>query len=130
MSSPFPGMNPYLEHPELWTEVHSWLIVAIADALAPHLRPKYRVAIEKRVYQTSREELLRVGIPDVVVGRSSSLSVSQAIPSVAVALPPFKPVTVTIPMPEDVREGYLEVREVGTGEVVTTSNQAHRRQIT
>ncbi|MGC1308231.1 MAG: DUF4058 family protein [Phormidesmis sp.] len=27
MSSPFPGMNPYLENPELWPEVHSRQIV-------------------------------------------------------------------------------------------------------
>ncbi len=47
-----------------------------------------------------------------MVGRFSSIAASQAIPSVAVALPPFKPITVTIPMSE-------EVREVGTGEVVT-----------
>lgn len=111
-------MNPYLEHPTLWSEVHSRLIVAIADALAPHLRPKYRVAIEKRVYQTSGEESLLVGIPDVVVGRSSA-SGNQPTPSVAVVLAPVKPITVNIPMPEEVREGYLEVREVGTGEVVT-----------
>lgn len=45
MSSPFPGMNPYLENPELWPEVHSRLIIAIADAIAPQLRPKYRVAV-------------------------------------------------------------------------------------
>ncbi|GAA6623346.1 DUF4058 family protein [Scytonema sp. NUACC26] len=30
MSSPFPGVDPYLEHPELWAEVHSRLIMAIA----------------------------------------------------------------------------------------------------
>ena len=51
MPSPFPGMNPYLENPELWPEVHSRSIIAIADAIAPQLRPKYRVAVEKRVYQ-------------------------------------------------------------------------------
>lgn len=34
MPSPFPGMNPYLENPELWSEVHSRLIVAIADDLS------------------------------------------------------------------------------------------------
>jgi hypothetical protein len=27
--SPFPGMNPYLENPELWSEVYSRLIMAI-----------------------------------------------------------------------------------------------------
>ncbi len=43
-------MNPYLENPELWTEVHHRLITAIAIAIAPPLHPKYRVAIEKRTY--------------------------------------------------------------------------------
>jgi len=50
MPSPFPGMDPYLEISELWPEVHSRLIVAIADAIAPLIRPKYLVAIENRVY--------------------------------------------------------------------------------
>lgn len=50
MQSPFPGMNPYLENPELWSEVHSRLIVAIADDLTAHLSEKYRVAIKKRTY--------------------------------------------------------------------------------
>lgn len=62
--SPFQGMNPYLEHLE-WLEAYSRLIVAIADALALHLRPKYRVAIEKRIYQISGEESLLLGFPDV-----------------------------------------------------------------
>ena len=52
MPSPFPGMDPYLEHPELWTEVHSRLIVNLAEFLGPILRPKYRVAVEKRRYTT------------------------------------------------------------------------------
>ncbi|WP_445243129.1 MULTISPECIES: DUF4058 family protein [unclassified Microcoleus] len=30
MPSPFPGMNPYLEQPEFWSEVRSRAIVAIA----------------------------------------------------------------------------------------------------
>lgn len=41
-------MNPYLEAPELRTEVRSRLIVAIANALADPL--DYRIAMEKRVY--------------------------------------------------------------------------------
>lgn len=50
MRSPFPGMNPYLEHLELWSSVHSRLIVAIADALADILSQDYRIEIEKRTY--------------------------------------------------------------------------------
>jgi Protein of unknown function (DUF4058) len=120
MRSPFPGMNPYLENPDLWAEVHHWLITFIASNLVPQLRPKYRVAIEKRVYQTVGEETVLVGIPDVSVGGSSTDSNDLDGSPVAVASPPAKPVTVTIPMPEEEREGYLEVREVETGEVVTT----------
>lgn len=118
MPSPFPGMNPYLENPELWPEFQSWLVIAIADAIAPQLRPKYRVAVEKRVYQMIDENSILVGIPDVVVGRS--LTKTEKDPSnIAVAASPTKPITVNVPILEEVREGYLEVREVGTGEVVT-----------
>jgi Protein of unknown function (DUF4058) len=113
-------MNPYLEHPELWAEVHSRLIIYIADQIAPSLRPKYRVAVEKRVYQDVDESVL-VGIPDVTVARS--LPDTRDRPSnganVAVVAPPTNPMRVTVPMPEDVRESFLEVRAVGTGAVVT-----------
>lgn len=119
MPSPFPGMNPYLEHPELWSEVHNRLAIAIAEAVGPKIRPKYRVAVEKRIYQTVDEKSLLIGIPDVSVGRNLTSSVPTET-AVAVAPPPTKPTTVTVPMPEEVRESYLEVREVGTGEVVTT----------
>lgn len=61
MRNPFPGMNPYLEQPELWHQVHNRLIVAIADAITPQIAPKYRVSIEERVY-TSVEDSLLVGI--------------------------------------------------------------------
>ncbi len=56
-------MNPYLENPELWAEVHSRLIVAIADGISPQLRPKYRVAVEKRVYQMTDENSVVEPIP-------------------------------------------------------------------
>jgi len=128
MPSPFPGMNPYLEHPELWPGVHHWLIIAIAESLAPQLRPKYRVAVEVRMYDTSEEDTLLVGIPDVVVQRPLTATTPPApsyeggnptMSNVAVASPPVKPMTVTIPVPYTVKEGYLEVREVATKEVVT-----------
>jgi hypothetical protein len=117
MPSPFPGMNPYLEHPELWPEVHSRLIVAIADAIAPPIRPKYRVAIEKRTYLSDGDESVLVGIPDVAVfsqnKTKTQTSSTTTLPAVAESL------TVTIPVPQEVRESYLEIREVATERVVT-----------
>jgi hypothetical protein len=50
MSSPFPGMDPYLEQPVFWSEFHSRLIVAIADAVVPSLLPRYYVGVETRTY--------------------------------------------------------------------------------
>jgi hypothetical protein len=55
MAYRFPGMNPYLEQPALWPEVHKRLIVALADELNPRLNPTYRVAIEEQ-YLTEKEE--------------------------------------------------------------------------
>jgi hypothetical protein len=74
MPSPFPGMNPYLEHPDRWSTVHNRFIVAIADLLTPLLLPRYQVDIEKR----------------------------------------------TIPIEEEIREAYLEIKEAATGRVITT----------
>jgi hypothetical protein len=74
MPSPLPGMNPYLENPELWSEFHSWMIVAIADALDDCLSRDYRVAVEKRVYLSEAGESVLVGIPDVSVQTVAQLS--------------------------------------------------------
>jgi hypothetical protein len=117
MPSPFSGVDPYLENPELWPEVHHRLITAIAIAIGPSIRPKYRVAIEKRTYFSEPEDSLTVAIPDVAI--YSTPSVANSIPSTATLPKCSEPITVALPMPEETREGYLEIREVGTGQVIT-----------
>ncbi|MCP2728943.1 DUF4058 family protein [Limnofasciculus baicalensis] len=118
MPSPFPGMNPYLEHPEIWPGIHHWLIIEIAKSLSPQLRPKYRVAVEVRIYETIREESLLVGIPDLIV-KSSQTKTQQPTSNIAVMESTLKPQKVEVPLPETVKQGYLEIREVATKEVVT-----------
>ena len=39
MPGPFPGMDPYIERPELWPDFRDSLIAAIRGVLQPHLRP-------------------------------------------------------------------------------------------
>ena len=119
MPSPFPGMNPYLENPTLWPGVHSRLIVALADALNAQILPKYRAEIDQRVYKINANETLLVGIPDVSVeGRATAEISSKDEPSDWRALATI-PLPVTIPMPTEIRERYLEIREVGSQAVVT-----------
>lgn len=117
MPSPFPGVDPYLEHPELWPEVHHRLITAIAIAIAPSIRPKYRVAIEKRIYFSEVENNDLVGIPDLTV--FSKPASSDRYSSTVTLSSRSEPITVTVPVSEETREGYLEIREVGTNRVIT-----------
>ncbi|MGB3654783.1 MAG: DUF4058 family protein [Rivularia sp. (in: cyanobacteria)] len=118
MSSPFPGMNPYLENPELWSEVHHRLITAIADAIEPQLGIEYRVAIEKRTYLGDIEDSVLVGIPDVAVTTKKTSTENK---TTTATLPvQAESVTVKLPVPEEKKEAYLEIREVATGYVVTT----------
>ncbi|TAE58007.1 MAG: DUF4058 family protein [Nostocales cyanobacterium] len=121
MSSPFPGMNPYLENPDLWSEVHHRLITAIAIAISPPLRPKYRVAIEKRTYRTDSEDSLLIGIPDVAIlsAKPKEQKPDSSSTTTLATKTENKSVTVTLPLPLEIKEGYLEIREVSTGKVVT-----------
>ncbi len=50
MPSPFPGMDPYLEKPSLWPDVHHSLISRYRELLAVQVRPKYLVRIDERAY--------------------------------------------------------------------------------
>lgn len=110
-------MNPYLEHPDRWSTVHNRLIVALADVLTPQLLPKYQVDIEKRIYEVVGTNSLLVGRTDVSVQRPRTPS--EASTKVALAPSPSEPVKVTVPLPEEVREAYLEVKEAATKEVIT-----------
>ena len=40
MRPPSPGMDPGLEHPAIWPDVHNSLITAIRDELVPRIAPE------------------------------------------------------------------------------------------
>lgn len=108
----FPGMDPYLESPQLWPGVHSRLIVYIADLLQPLLRPRYLAAIEERIYL---EAPGRDVIPDVRVHHHRP---DAPGPAVAVA-ECDAPVLVRAP-PRDVHETYVAILDGQSGERVVT----------
>jgi Protein of unknown function (DUF4058) len=122
MPSPFPGMDPYLEHPDFWPETHHWLISLIAESLVPQIRPKYEIAIEQRIYKINDSndnngDSLLVGIPDVAIKRQSN---TPDVPTRSVAIATLTvPTTVKVPAPEKIKQTYLEVREMATRQVVT-----------
>lgn len=128
MASPLPGMNPFIEQPQLWAEFHSRMIVAIADALDDLLSRTYRVAVETRVYLSQDEEQVLIGIPDVTVTASTLLPDPTPLPNPTPLPSPTSrlntavadPLTVELPLLQAVQERYLEIREGSTGQVITT----------
>ncbi len=122
MPSPFPGMDPYLEHPDLWPGLHLLLISNLAQLLSPQLRPKYFVSVEVRMYEEKDAKSLLVGLPDVsVLSKKGQVNTSNSTESqVTATATSTKPITVTLPIPITIRQGYLEIQEVATKEVVTT----------
>lgn len=121
MRCPFPGMDPWLEHPALWPDVHNRTIAAIGDELTPKVAPRYYVALERRTYHLTPDDLVFVGRPDLaVIRRGEGLPAS---PAAAAASRPRAAgaavLDVVIPTAEDVSDAWLEVRDVATGVAVT-----------
>lgn len=116
MQPPFPGMDPYLEAPSLWPNVHTSLIVALRDDLAPRLRPRYYVSVEERVVQLGADDVLFATRPDAAVIRSQH---RPALSSSSLTMEPIGVVTVELPLPEAMREVFLEIRSTTTEQVIT-----------
>ena len=113
MSTIFPGMDPYLEVPELWPGFHNSLIVYIRDYLRPLLRPRYIAAIEERVFVQGPQQ--REFIPDVLLkqGRppreQGAMAVLDADEELEVQVPGL-----------EMHESYLEILDRHTGQRVVT----------
>jgi hypothetical protein len=121
-------MDPWLEHPALWPDVHMSLLSAIRDELAPRVAPKYTVALGRRTYLVHPDDLVFVEHSDIGL--------------VSVSPPRDKPaktfreavgaVDVEVLVNEEVTENYLEVHDVDTGLLVTAlellspANKLHR----
>lgn len=119
MPSPFPGMDPYLEAPSLWPDVHQRLITYIADTLQPAVRPRYHARIGERLYVVETYHSL---YPDVVlVGRpvrdQPAVEVADPV-TVSSVVEIDTPVRVAIP-PTEYREPFVEIVHTAGGEVVT-----------
>jgi Protein of unknown function (DUF4058) len=56
MPSPFPGMNPFLEHPDVWSTFHTGMLAAMADRLSAQIRPDYLVHMEAHLWIHERAD--------------------------------------------------------------------------
>jgi hypothetical protein len=120
MRPPFPGMDPWLEHPALWPDVHNSLITAIRDELVPKVAPRYFVGMEQRAYEIRPGGAVYIGRPDVGVSRTSAIARAERSTerqsTVGVGVLELE---VEVPVKDVVKEWYLEIHEATTGKLVT-----------
>jgi hypothetical protein len=63
-------MDPYLEDPSLWPDVHHELLFVARERLNRQLRPQYHVRVEERVYISDENDPGRKAIiPEVAQKR-------------------------------------------------------------
>jgi hypothetical protein len=111
----FPGMDPYLERSSTWPEFHAGFIGVLMRMLNLQITPRYRAAIEQRVYI----DALTVIVSDTTVSQSGSIAPTFISPSKIASATVTKPERVILPIDEEVTERFLEIRDPVSGRVVT-----------
>jgi len=115
MPSPFPGMDPYLEHPALWPDVHHELISGIREQLNRCIRPGYVARVEERTYLPEADDPgLALYIPDVKIRDAGDYG-ARSPSNLAIA----DPVVLVTLLHEDIREARVEIIDTNTRNIVT-----------
>ena len=109
--SPFPGMDPWLEHPARWPNVHQSVITYSRDALQRQIGDRYFVSIGERVYVEAPEQSY---YPDV-----SIVEQPRAAAGTALEVDADRPVVVILEAVEH-REVFLEILDAMSDERVVT----------
>lgn len=79
MPSPFPGMDPYLESPTHWSDLHARFINVLSEVIADRLPKNYFARLGEDVWLIQPEISMRQGRePDVLVSHDPSRSGGNA----------------------------------------------------
>ncbi len=114
MPNPFPGMNPWLESPEVWRDVHARIINAASDLLQPQLREQgFYISIDERIWI---EEPERNVYPDLAIIQWAP---QRMEPTGTALLPADTPILVRAPIPTEIRERFLQIFDI-RGRVLVT----------
>lgn len=118
MPSPFPGMNPYLEHPSVWHDFHEQFCVFCRIALLPALRPKYICQLEEHVYihELSEDARRLMGHGDVTISKARTNRPVSGMATADIAVPVEGQI---FPQIDIEREMTLEIRDRQSRELVT-----------
>ena len=120
MRPQFPGMDPWLERPELWPDVHNSLIAAIRDQLAPMVRPRYFVDVESRTTLLSGSEVDSVYEADVAIYAKAPRKATRRGSVSVLERTDVQPIEVGVPVEDmEIEETYLTIQELPGRKMVT-----------
>jgi uncharacterized protein DUF4058 len=115
MELPFPGMDPYLERPSLWPDVHASLISAARDQIQARLGPRYTAMITPYVaFESIEIAPVRIAVPDISIFERDEPDQG----GVAIAIAPA-PLTSPAVMEVPTRYARIEIRTVDDETLVT-----------
>lgn len=108
MPSPFPGMDPYLEHPAFWSDFHYTYVNYWREAIADALPTGYEASLGDGVYLVEQDPAARkLGHPDVSVTRGNGAAGGGLAAPASVAT--LEPVTIPLTILDGPRETYIEI---------------------
>jgi hypothetical protein len=126
MPSPIPGMDPFLEDPAVFPDLHDSLITELRNAINSQLPPPYYASSASRVWVEPSQRRVEPDVNLLRPERPGNGSATSPPVATAVARPP---VVVRIPR-EEFRQTYLDVyarpgneRLVTTIEVLSPTNK-------
>jgi hypothetical protein len=129
MTSPFPGMDPYLEISGDWRDFHARMLNACADQLSDRLPEGYIARIEEEFHILEYpQETMQLRFPDVSISRTGRAAPS-AMPSVGPATLEPESIELMTTIVEEVKERWIEIRRkpdwvpVSILEILSPSNK-------
>jgi len=137
MSSPFPGMDPYLEHPEVFPGLHGALTYELRALLQGRLPANYYAEFNSRVWVEYSEQIVEPDVNVLRANRPAERESDNGGVATAVAVG-VQPIVVYVP-DDEIQENCLEIytvqgdrRLVTAIEVLSLSNKtpgAHGRDL-
>ena len=114
MPNPFPGMNPYLEDPLSWGDMHTSLLTYIREALQPQLGPDYVARLEESVEIEESDHRWK---PDVFIAAENGSNGSHDVVTAGSVATIARPVIFDVE--EELTARWIEIFDVRNREVVT-----------
>ena len=115
MTSPFPGMDPYLESP--WGDIHARMIIYASERLQTILPGDLRARVEERIV-VEDPEAERPIVPDVRIIERGRPDAGGGV-AVAEEVATAEPLVITVPGDPET-QGFIEIRDIRSGRRVVT----------